>query len=135
MSEEKAPFNSALDLLERLSNLLTYITKVKQNVFLDRSLKQGFVLELVKDYYMQSIPLLSSDARKDLKLVLDLKQKEAVGIDKLGRRTQGKKLVYSEELEVQMNEILINVQMNLQDVGKYFMPPRKKLGKVVGEFE
>lgn len=133
MSEEKAPFNSALDLLERLSNILTHITKVKQNTYLSRDQKQGFVLELTKDYYLQAIPLLSSEARDKLKEILDVEQNQAT-ITNNGRSTSKKKYVYTKEVESQINDTLISIQEDLQDEGKYFMPPRKKLGKVVGDF-
>lgn len=134
MNEEKAPFNSALDLLERLSNILTHITKVKQNTFLDLHDKQGYVLSLVKDYYVQAIPLLSQEARKNLKKVLSMKQAEAFIVEN-GRTTKRRRKIYTDEVENQINDILIAIQTDLQDVGKYFMPPRKKLGSVVGEFD
>ena len=133
MSEEKAPFNSALDLLERLSSILTHITKVKQNTFLDSHDKQGYVLALTKDYYIQAIPLLSPGARTTLKKVLELKQAEAFIVEN-GRTTKRKKKIYTDAVETQINDILIEIQTDLQDVGKYFMPPRKKLGSVVGDF-
>lgn len=133
MTDEKAPFNSALDLLERLSDILRHITKVKQNLLIDQNEKQGLVLELVKDYYIQSIPLLSKDGRTDYKKILKLTQKEAT-LTKNNRRTTRKIKIYSSEVESEINEALINIQMNLQDVGGYFMPQRRKLGGVVGDF-
>lgn len=133
MSEEKAPFNSALDLLERLSNILTHITKVKQNIYLTRDEKQGYVLELTKDYYIQAIPLLSPNARKKLKSILTVEQRQAI-ITNNGRRTNKTKYVFSNNIEEKINDTLIAIQEDLQDLGKYFMPPRKKLGKVVGDF-
>lgn len=133
MGEEKAPFNSALDLLERLSNILTHITKVKQNAFLDESGKQGFVLSLTKDYYIQSIPLLSMDARERLKSILELEQSLAT-VTNNGKPTPMKKKIYTDAVETKINQALIDIQMDLQDNGGYFMPPRRKLGKVVGDF-
>lgn len=133
MAEEKAPFNSALDLLERLSNILTHITKVKQNLMIDRNQRQGLVLDLVKDYYIQAIPLLSSAARESLKNILELKQTEAT-VTRNDRPTGEKRMIYSDAVETQINKAMIEIQMDLQDVGKYFMPPRKKPGQIVGEF-
>lgn len=133
MNDEKAPFNSALDLLERLSNILTQITKVKQVPMLNKDLVQGYVLKLTKDYYIQSIPLLSETARKDLKPILDLEQKEMeIIIDK--KLSGRKKTVYTKEVEDKINDTLIKIQMDLQDVGKYFMPPRRDRGRAVAEF-
>ena len=131
--EEKAPFNSALDLLERISNILSQITKVQQNVMLDQNERQGYVLALTKDYYLQSIPLLSADGRKKIKPILDLKQKE-VNITNNHKTTGKKRFIYTDEVEQKIAQALIDVQIDLQDVGGYFMPPRKKPGKVVGQF-
>jgi hypothetical protein len=132
MGEEKAPFNSALDLLERLSDILKYMTRVRQNVYLSKSKKQEYILDLLKDYYKQAIPLLSADGRENFRSVLKLKQE--IKIVAQPDRSKIKRAIYSEELEDEMDDYLIKIQIDLQDIGKYFMPPRRKLSSVVSDF-
>lgn len=130
---EQAPFNSALDLLERLSGILTHIVKVKQNLLLSNAEKQEYVLELTKDYYVQAVPILSKDAREELRTILDVEQDFAIVVEN-GVATKRKKKIYSEKVQKNINETLINIQMDLQDVGSYFMPKRRDMRSIVSQF-
>lgn len=133
MSDEKAPFNSALDLLERLSKILSTITTIKFDPRFSEAQKQNIILKLTQDYYIQSIPLLSDDGRTKFKTILSIKPVEAIVLEK-GRATNKRTYIFSEYIEAKINDSLINIQMDLQDKGRYFMPPRKDRGKAVAEF-
>lgn len=133
MTEEKAPFNSAIDKLMSLSEILREIIKLENNVMLSEADKQFFKIKLVKQYYINSYPLLSDNAKKIYKSVLDIEPKTIKVTDRNGKviRTSN---VYDNELDNDLNKFLIVLQNDLQDKGKYFMPPRRDPSRAIAEF-
>jgi|TARA_R100000049_G_C1893653_1_gene45890 hypothetical protein len=135
MSDEKAPFNMAIATLERLSDILREINKVEQSL-LPLEMKQEHKVYLVRQFYIQSIPLLTAKQREAHKEILDLAPiKKEIVLNTAGTRSKdgGRRVVYDVNLEKQLNEALIKVQVCLQDE-KYFMPPRRDRGKAISEF-
>jgi len=136
---DKAPFNMAINTLERLGAILTDIRKVDQMIMLEPEQRQEIKVSLVKDFYIQASPLLLDHAKEKKKeiqeKVLSLTSsslKRLININGI-QQQRGVKLIYSEELDKKLNEILIEIQDVLQQ-GKYYMPPRRDLRKAVAEF-
>lgn len=132
MSEEKAPFNSAIDTLERLADIMRKRTRVLEIPGISDAIKQGVTLELTKEYFRQAIPLLSKEGRGELRGVLKLKQ-DIMNITDNQGNVKRKEKKYSENLDDNLDNYLINIQIDLQDKGGYFMPPRKDPSKIVGQ--
>jgi|TARA_Y100000034_G_scaffold50592_1_gene62314 hypothetical protein len=135
MSDEKAPFNMAIATLERLSDILREINKVEQSL-LPLNKKQEHKVYLVRQFYIQSVPLLTENQREKTKDILDLLPiKKQIILNSAGSRSKegGMEIIYDLELEKKLNEALIKVQVCLQDE-KYFMPPRRDRGKAISEF-
>ena len=136
MSDEKAPFNMAIATLERLSDILREINKVEQS-FIPLEMKQERKVYLVKQFYIQSVPLLTEKQRTELqpKAMQIIPKEQKIIETKIGAasRITGKKVVYDPDLDNILNILLIDIQVSLQD-GKYFMPPRKDRGRAVAEF-
>ena len=66
VEETKAPFNMAINTLERLGELLREINKIEQNIFLSLEQKQYYKVLAVKQFYIQASPLLTKDQRNDI---------------------------------------------------------------------
>lgn len=135
MSEErndvKAPFNMALNTLERLGEILSKIRQLSESPDISREVKQSMKTFLVIDFYIQAVPLLKEEDIKNNKNILDLKPKELGVIDEMGRRKDRIKEIFDWELEKKLNLHLISIQIALQKEN-YFMPPKQDLGKAVG---
>lgn len=137
LQETKAPFNMAISTLQRLDGILVEIRKVSADIFLPPSIKQATKVILVKEFFIQASPLLSTEivSRYESE-VLALKPK-ALQIIKMvsghNQRTNDTKEVYDGEIELKLDKILIQIQRELQKE-KYFMPPKKDLGSTVGRF-
>ena len=130
-----APFNAAIDCLMRISNLTKKIEKVsteytlyseivgiKLNAGQAQHIKHRFVKQLI----IQSTPLLSTNARKDLwdrVTAIQLKVKNNMDY-KTGKNTSSYEL-YDESINEALDRIVLDLQIDLQDKGKFFMPPRK----------
>lgn len=130
-----APFNAAIDCLMRISRLLQKIEKVsvEHTVFTDifgiritAGQAQHLKFRLAYQLYIQSIPLLTKEGRVSIKAQLDaIKLKFATPYNsKTGKAYHGVE-VYDDKIEMYLNDIVIDIQKDLQDNGKYFMPPRK----------
>lgn len=136
MTDEKAPFNSALDKLESLSLILKDIVRLESDPRISNAVKQEHKVRLVIQYYVNANPLLSTEAREKFKVILDLEPSSVKHIITNGSRTKdnGYLVKYNKELDKLLNGYLIELQNDLQDKGKYFMPPRRDKGKAVGQF-
>ena len=140
MSEESpnspaAPFNAAIDCLMRLSKLIQDIRKVSTEytlytdiigIRLNAGQAQHIKHRLVKQLIVQAIPLLTDDSRKSL---WDRIQKIKPKIKETMNSKTGKDSnvyeVFDEGIENKLDDIVFRVQSDLQEKGKFFMPPRK----------
>lgn len=122
----EAPFNMAIATLMRLDSILKQIRGVASNYVQDSFEKQKIYLDLVKQFFINSIPLLDEEDVKDNKdkiLNLKIKTKKEV-------KSGSQRVVYSydKDLEKQLNDILIDLQTKLK---KYFMPKSKDPGSAI----
>lgn len=128
MEEEQqaAKFNMALNTLERLGNILDQIKIIQFHPHISNVEKQNQKISLVKNFFIQASPLFSKEViAKYQKEILDLKlqtERKLQRRDCLPAINAGFGPVYSEQLNVRMDEILIELQQILQEE-KYFMPP------------
>jgi len=135
-SQDKAPFNMAINTLERIGAILSDIHKTSGDPILSPEQKQFILISHVKNFFSQASPLLGQDnVNKFKERMLNLKMSEQVVRNTKGGfvKGQSKVLVFSRELEDELFNILIEVQLVLQDL-KFFMPPRKDLSSAIGSF-
>ena len=122
---EKAPFNMAQDTLKRLSQTLDEIKQLAYKTDYDMETRQAVKIGLVRNFFVQSSPLLLEDFVKKYKLEILKLRPKIVRI--IQNRTWneskyvGQQIIYDEELEFRLDEILIELQIVLQKEG-YFMP-------------
>lgn len=136
-SKIKAPFNMALNTLERLGDILTQIRRIGADPMLPPEIKQSMKVSLVKQFFIQASPLIPNYPEDDRKKIINLKPNQQP-IKKLTpsgehKSTQMVKTIYDAGLEIEMDTMLLNVQRKLQDEG-YFMPPKHDPSAAVGEF-
>jgi len=132
--QDAAPFNMALNTLERLGGILTDIHKTAADGTLSPAQRQFIMVSHIKHFFSQACPLLEPKTVEMLSpKVLELNAGEiSVNLTRNGTviRTE-KNLVFNQELEERLFNLLIEIQMELQKL-KYFMPPRRDLGAAVG---
>jgi len=127
----KAPFNMAIATLMSLRATLDRIRDVEGRLDFPAEERQRIKIELVKRFYVDSSPLIfDSDILKRYEFILDIEPQRVIKIDRNTQR-QKKAIVYSFELNKQMDLCLLNLQIELQKK-KYFMPPRADMGSIVG---
>lgn len=126
-----AKFNMAVATLQRLSTLLTKIEDSTADLTLPLELAQKRKILLTQQFYIQASPLLSEDFKKkhgqkilnivptEVKVVQRRRMNDSLDV--------GKTIVYSPELEILLNDLLILIQEDLQIKG-HFMPPRDEEG-------
>ena len=138
--ETEAPFNMAIATLQRLDAILQQIRDLDSQYPIDSASKQKSYISLVKQFYINSVPLFKESKnvygkkkkggkKKDTtkKISLKVLQNEILSL-KLDKKkvirsgTQTYKYVYSEEKEKRINEILIDLQQRLS---KFFMPGKR----------
>lgn len=124
--KEGAPFNSAVDTLMRISDILKDITKISVGVYQgsqipDFGVVQETKFKLVNQLRVMATPLLTreqisdlDDEWKDIKLT---KVRQGVGSQ------QELKTMFSQQVENQLDEFTMDLQFILQEQG-YFMPPK-----------
>ena len=135
-SDSKAPFNMAIDTLERLGDILRDIKRIDQDIMLNFEQKQALKVASVQHFFMNATPLLEQeDKDKFEEQVLSLKPKQLrIMTNSFGNATvfKGTSFGYDPELDRTLNKLLIDIQTALQD-GKFFMPPRKDLSRSITE--
>lgn len=148
MSEEssnspEAPFNAAIDCLMRIAGIIKKIEKVSTEYILytdiqgikltagqAQHMKKRFVMELIK----QATPLISANRRKEFwDKVKAVPLKVNTSFNSKTNKTTSVSEVYDDKINIQLDEIVIDVQIDLQDKGRFFMPPRKDPSRAVGE--
>lgn len=133
---DKAPFNMAINTLERIGGILHDIHKTMSDPILSPEQAQFINIRQVNSLYAQSTPLLDEEMRNALQpRVLELKMQEKIIFNRKGDRIIGsvKKLEFSPDLQKEILILIVDIQVSLQSLG-YFMPPRRNLSAVVGEF-
>ncbi len=136
LQDDAAPFNMALATLEALRSVLSDIKRVNADPFYPDELKQKLKVGLVKSFYRDSAPLLEQKVVDKFQSILKLKPKEKIIIINEGgssQKTNKKKLIYSEDLELELDNYIIDIQMELQKK-KYYMPPKMDKGSAVSRF-
>jgi len=134
-SEDKAPFNMAIDTLRRIGGILDEIHKVACDGILSPEQKQNILVPLVQHFFFQASPLLKEEVVTQYQTqVLSLKSIQvAMAMTRCGiTKKKEVKLLYDPELDLKMNILLLNIQRELQKE-KYFMPPKKDLSRAVTE--
>jgi len=123
--EGQAVFNMAIDTLRRLGKILEEIKQLSFKTEYPINVIQSVKIGLVRQFFVQASPLLpNEDVEKYKDEVLKLVSKiinveEERGLN--DNKSLGTKLIFDEELEKRMDEILIELQLILQKE-RYFMP-------------
>lgn len=120
----EAPFNMAIATLKRLDTILQQIRNNDTLYPHDSPEKQKSFIGLVKQFYINSVPLFPKEDKelKDLgDEILNLKIKKTTGI-KGGGQTYV--YIYTEELDKRLNQILIEIQLKLK---RFFMPDKRDI--------
>jgi len=135
--ETKAPFNMALNTLERLGYILSQIRAVSIDPNLPDSTKQKMKVSLVRQFFVQSSPLLDEKVvekyQNDFLTLKPKTQKVAVRNGGSVKITDVERVVFDRDLEDKLDLLLLSIQRELQKE-KYFMPPKKDVGRAVGSF-
>ena len=136
--ETRAPFNMALNTLERIGEILREIKRYSCTIDLSWNHKQYMKAQLTRQLFIQSSPLLDEEKVEDMKEEFDgifPNAKKIVQENGGGnyKPIDDYKVTYSPELEVKLDYFILKVQRELQKM-KYFMPPREDAGTVGGRF-
>lgn len=122
--EKKAPFNMALNTLERLGDILKEIKTFNSNPFLDAIQKQSSTIELTKAFYEQASPLLKKEMVKKFNWILSLEPK-LVKMIKQNVSGYTHEPQHDPNLSVKMSTARVLIQIALQKSG-YFMPTKEE---------
>jgi hypothetical protein len=134
LQESKAPFNMAISTLEALRKILSHIEYVYLTPLINDEVKQSIKVNLVKRFYVDCSPLLPADVVEKYKEILKLRPVAFKVINSADLKLTGSmKVVFDWDLEEKMDNYLISLQTELQKE-KYFMPPKKDLGRAIAEF-
>jgi hypothetical protein len=121
-----APFNMGLSALMRIDNILQHITRIAGDPMIPKEIKQNLKVGLVKQLFIQASPLLKQEVVDHYYLEFaKLKPYEVIMNHSSGgmvKKTENK-AIYSEELEVELDRLSLEIQREMQKE-KYFMPPR-----------
>jgi hypothetical protein len=134
-SDDKAPFNMALDTLRAIRNILNDISTVASDGLLSPAQKQFIIVQKVKYTFIAASPLLKEeivDKYKDKVLELKSKSNEVVITRNGITKKREVRLLYDPELDNKIIVLLLDIQRELQKE-KYFMPPRKDLSRAITE--
>lgn len=128
-----APFNNAIDCLMKISDIITKIQRVSTEyvlytdipgIRLSSGQAQHIKHRLIRMLIIRAAPLMSENARiESRKKIMTIKTEYSITYDKVGKR-QTRKETYSEEIDLQMDALIFYIVTDLQDKGKYYMPPR-----------
>jgi len=130
--ESKAPFNMAIATLMSLRNTLDHIRDIEGRIDYPPEERQRIKIELVKRFFVDSCPLINnSEIINSFKSILQLRPIEIIAVNNFNSK-QRKKIIYSYELNQQLDLHLLNLQVQLQK-NKYFMPPSDDMGSMVGK--
>lgn len=123
--DSEAPFNMAVATLMRLDAILQQIRTLDYSYPFDSPEKQKAYLGLVKQFYINSIPLLRNEDTDKYNYILRLQISRDKKI-KSGSQTYSSAFDFN--LDYKLNMILVELQQVLK---KYFMPKGRDLSKAV----
>jgi len=130
--ESKAPFNMAIATLMSLRNTLDRIRDIEGRIDYPAEERQRIKVELVKRFYVDSSPLINSaEVIKSFEGILKLRPIQVMSINRSNQKERSK-IVYSYELNQELDEYLLKLQVQLQK-NKYFMPPSEDMGSIIGK--
>jgi len=130
--DSKAPFNMAIATLMSLRNTLDRIRDIEGRIDYPAEERQRIKIELVKRFFVDSSPLLNDPkVIESFKPILEIKPFKVTAINKSNQK-ETLKIMYSYELNQQLDEHLLNLQVQLQK-NKYFMPPSEDMGSMIGK--
>ena len=130
--EGKAAFNMAIATLMSLRFTLDRIRDIEGRIDYLPEERQRIKIELVKRFYVDSSPLINNEEIiESYKEILELKPLQIIGVNNSNLK-QTTRIVYSYELNRQLDTYLLRLQLQLQK-NKYFMPPKEDLGQAVGK--
>jgi len=121
-----APFNMAISTLMRIDKILIDIVNLGANPNIPKNIKQSIKVSLVKELFSQSSALLPVEVVEKYRPVWESLEpyERDIGIGSSGIvRKQEKKIIYSPELELKLDQFALLIQRELQKE-KYFMPPK-----------
>jgi len=114
--ETEAPFNMAIATLMRLDSILQQISKLDFMFPFDSAEKQKSYLGLVKQFYINAIPLLKDEDLNTYGTILEINLNKKISIKSGSQKINAS---YNPELELKLNKFLVDLQYKLK---KYFMP-------------
>jgi hypothetical protein len=121
-----AVFNMGISTLMRIDQILKEITHVSAEPMIPKEMKQAMKINLVKELFVQSSPLLNEEVVNKYQPQFNkLKPVESnIGYGRSGViKKREKKQIYSEELNTELDRLSLEIQRELQKE-KYFMPPK-----------
>jgi len=130
--EGKAPFNMAIATLMSLRYTLDRIRDIEGRIDYPPEERQRIKIELVKRFYVDSSPLINNkEIIESYKDILMLKPMEVIVVNNSNQK-QRRRIIYSYELNQQLDKYLLDLQVQLQK-NKYFMPPSDDMGSIIGK--
>lgn len=121
----EAAFNAAIAALMRLDSILIDIKNILQKQDIPKPIRQHRKIELVRAFYVQSMPLIKDEEDKKRIKEEVSKLHYLYDFDPTDYYKQAKIPIYSFQQDVQMDDIIIMIEEALQKSG-YFMPERKE---------
>ena len=123
---DAAPFNMALDTLEKISNMLKTIANLSSE--LNDGKSQHLQLKWLKNLHQHCIPLYTDRTPEEWinsihKILREINKDLKYGNFIKDERIVGKYEVYDPLIEEQLDEVLISILEKLKKE-RYFMPPR-----------
>lgn len=123
---KSAPFNFAIDTLQRIADILETITalSINETMFGDIAMVQYRKWKAVKQLYLASFPLITKPEDK-AKIKHQFEQVK-LNTKSDSRNSESPKLIYSHEVDKQLDNVIEEIERILQK-DKYFMPPKDDL--------
>ena len=129
LREGEAPFNMAIATLKRLDVILVHITNLSYIYPMDSATKQKAYISLVKQFYINAIPLMDEAEDEGMKKIKeDVLNFQVETKNNIRSGSQKRVFAFSPAKEKELDEILIDIQKKLK---KYFMPKGKDPSKAV----
>ena len=130
-STETAPFNAALNTLERITNLINLIGMYKLKA-VEGDMTQGVAMharwEALKQLFIQACPLLKDENEVKIKTVMDAVNKlPTKTIQNSGGAVIKQQQLYDPEIDKAIDAIEMQIENFLQAEG-FFMPPKRDIG-------
>ena len=130
-----APFNMALATLEKVNELLKRYATISTFYFdggvqMEKGQAQHTKARILRQIFLQSIPLFDIEADREFKEEINKETKEIfnklehINILNPERKVIGKREHFNQDIENELDDILIKIEEKLQE-HRYFMPSKK----------